>query len=105
LGGLQKIEKGEELSDIEKREKCGYPRFHSPIDVAALAMERMANTEEDLDREGRGVRKPPTIRLEEIERPHRKQNHLKQKWMYGKERFLSSSEPVEQYCESLWTNH
>jgi hypothetical protein len=36
-----------------------------------------------LHREAGGVRNPPTIRVEEIERPHRKQNDWKSKWMGG----------------------
>jgi hypothetical protein len=70
-----------------------------------LAMERMEETGKDLGREARGVRKPPTIRMEDIEMPHRKQNYLRAKWMYRKYQFLSSSMQVEQYCDVLWTNH
>jgi hypothetical protein len=41
---MQKIEKEYECLDIEKREGGGYPRFQSPLAVAALAMERMEKT-------------------------------------------------------------
>jgi hypothetical protein len=40
-------------------------------------MERMERTGQDLGMEGRGVRKPLTIRLEDIEGSHRKYNHLR----------------------------
>jgi hypothetical protein len=56
-----------------------------------LAMERMEKTADDLDSEARRVWKPLTIRRKDIERPHRK--------------FLSNSQLVEEYCDSLWTNH
>jgi hypothetical protein len=42
-----------------------------------LAMERMDETGKDLGREARGEGNPPTIRMEDIERPHRKQNYLR----------------------------
>jgi hypothetical protein len=45
--------------------------------MAMPAMERMGETGKDLGREARAVWKPPTIRMEDIERPHRKQNHLR----------------------------
>jgi hypothetical protein len=45
--------------------------------VEVLAMERIERRTGNLRREARGVRKPVTIRLEEIERPHRKQNYLR----------------------------
>jgi hypothetical protein len=40
-------------------------------------MERMEKTGEDLGREVRGVWKPLTMRLEDIEIPHRNQNYLR----------------------------
>jgi hypothetical protein len=54
------------------------------VEVEELAMERIGRRTGDFLREARGVRKPVTIRLEDIERLHRRQNHLRQKWMYRK---------------------
>jgi hypothetical protein len=45
--------------------------------VAVLAMKRTEKTVEDVGRESRGVKKPPRIRLQDIERPHRNENYLK----------------------------
>jgi hypothetical protein len=42
----------------------------------------------------RDVRSLPTIRMEDIERPHRKEEYLRYKWMYRKWWFLSSSKLV-----------
>jgi hypothetical protein len=43
------------------------PKSQSPLEVEVLAMERTDKTGEDLGREARGVWKPLTIRLEDIE--------------------------------------
>jgi hypothetical protein len=40
-------------------------------------MERIEKTGEDVGREARGVWKPRTVRLEDIEGQHRKENHLR----------------------------
>jgi hypothetical protein len=58
-------------------ERSVSPRFQAPIEVEVLAMERIERRTDDSRREARGVRKLLTIRLEEIGRPHRKQNHLR----------------------------
>jgi hypothetical protein len=63
--------------DSEKREACACPKLQLPIDVAVLAIEGMEKTGEDLGREARCLRKPLMIRLEDIERPYRKQHYLK----------------------------
>jgi hypothetical protein len=41
------------------------------------ATERIEATKDDLRTEPRGVRSLPTIRMEDIERPHRKDNYLR----------------------------
>jgi hypothetical protein len=64
----------DECFDIEKREGCACPRFQSPLELAVLALEK---AREDLGREARSVWKPLTIRLEEMEGPHRKYNYLR----------------------------
>jgi hypothetical protein len=58
LGEIQNIEKAYECFYIEKRKESGCPRVPSPLEVEALAIQRIANTAEDLGREGRGVWKP-----------------------------------------------
>jgi hypothetical protein len=42
LGGLQKIEKEEEFSDIEKREGSGRSESEAPIERESVAIERTA---------------------------------------------------------------
>jgi hypothetical protein len=59
------------------RDGSGGPKSQSPLEVEVLAMERMEKTDEDLGREARGVWKPLTIRLQDIEGRHRKQNYLR----------------------------
>jgi hypothetical protein len=61
-----------ECFDLEKREGCECPKCQSPTEVKAVAIERMERTEQDLGKEARGVWKVVTIRLEDIEGPHRK---------------------------------
>jgi hypothetical protein len=73
----QNIESGNESRDTEKRERFVDPRFQAPIEVEMLAMERIERRTEDLRMEARDVWKPVTMRMEDIERPHRKQNHLR----------------------------
>jgi hypothetical protein len=60
------------------------PKSQSPPEMEMLAMERMKKTGEDLGLEARCVWKPPMIRMDEIERRHRKRNDLKRKWIYRK---------------------
>jgi hypothetical protein len=74
---LQNIENGDERRDIEKRERSVGPRPEAPLAVEMLATERIERRMDDLHREARGVRKVLTIRLEDIETPHRKQNDLR----------------------------
>jgi hypothetical protein len=73
----QKIENGDESGDIEKRERSFGSRFQAPIEVDSPVMERIERRTVDLRRETRGVWKPPAIRMEDIERPHRYQKYLK----------------------------
>jgi hypothetical protein len=47
------------------------------MEVEKLAMERIEMRTEDLRTGPRGVRSPLTIRMEEIERPHRKEKYLR----------------------------
>jgi hypothetical protein len=47
--------------------------------VEVLAIERMEKTGQDVGREGRGVWKPPTIRMEDSEGQHRNQKPLREK--------------------------
>jgi hypothetical protein len=47
-------------------------------------MERMEKTGQDFGREATVVWKPPTMRSRDIERPQRKQNYVRWKWMYRK---------------------
>jgi hypothetical protein len=63
--------------EISRRERSVDPRFQAPLEVDVLAMERIEKIADDLRREVRGVRKLLTIRLDDIERPHRKQNCLR----------------------------
>jgi hypothetical protein len=49
LGGLQKREKEEECSDIEKREGLGHSKSQTPIE-RAVAIERIERTGEALRR-------------------------------------------------------
>jgi hypothetical protein len=48
LESLQKIEKEEELSDIEKREGSGGPESEAPIDREGVVIERIERTAKDL---------------------------------------------------------
>jgi hypothetical protein len=64
---FQNIENEHKSRDIEKREKV-----HKTIEVEVVAMERVEGRTKPLRTEARGVWKPPTIRLDDIERPHRK---------------------------------
>jgi hypothetical protein len=75
----QTIENRDGSRDIEKRERSAGPRFQAPIEVDSLVMERIESRRVDLRRETRGVWKPPAIRMEDIERPHRYQKYLKYK--------------------------
>jgi hypothetical protein len=73
---FQNIESGNESRDTEK-ERFVDPMFQAPIEVEMLEMQRIERRTEDLRMEARDVWKPVIIRLEDIERPHRKQNHLR----------------------------
>jgi hypothetical protein len=44
------------------------------MEIDALATERIEVRKDDLQTRPRGVRSIPTIRMEDIERPHRKKN-------------------------------
>jgi hypothetical protein len=46
------------------------------IEVDTPAMERIEGRTDDLRTGPRGVRSLPTIRMEDIERPHRKEKYL-----------------------------
>jgi hypothetical protein len=74
---FQNIENGDECRDIEKRERSVGPRFEALLEVEMLAMEGIERRMDDLRREARGVGKCLTIRLEDMETPHRKQNDLR----------------------------
>jgi hypothetical protein len=71
----QKIENGKEYNDIEKSVRSVGPRFEAPIESDSLAIERIERRK-DLGTGDRRVRKPLTIRLEDIEKLHRKHNYL-----------------------------
>jgi hypothetical protein len=73
----QKIENREESRDSEKSERSVGPRFEAPIEADSLVMERIERSRKRLGTGARGVRKPLTIRLEDIEKPHRKHNYLR----------------------------
>jgi hypothetical protein len=73
----QKIENGDESRAIEKSERSISPRFRAPIETEALAMETIESRTEDLRTGARGIRSALTIRMEDIERPHRKHNCLR----------------------------
>jgi hypothetical protein len=47
------------------------------IEVDTLATERIKERKDDLWTGPRGVRSLPTIRMEDIERPHRKKKYLR----------------------------
>jgi hypothetical protein len=47
------------------------------MEVERLATERIKARKDDLRTGPRGVRSRPTIRMEDIERPHRKEKNLR----------------------------
>jgi hypothetical protein len=53
------------------------PRFEAPMEVDAPATERIEAKKDDLRTGPRGVRSLPTIRMEDIERPHRNEKYLR----------------------------
>jgi hypothetical protein len=73
----QKIENVDESRDIEKSERSVGPKFEEPIEADSLVMEGIERRRNDLRTGARAVRKRLMIRLEDIERPDRKQNHLR----------------------------
>jgi hypothetical protein len=73
----QTIENEEESRDIEKSERSVGPRLEVLIEADSPVMGRIERRRNDLRTGARHVRKPLTIRLEGIERPYRKQNHLR----------------------------
>jgi hypothetical protein len=75
------------------------------MELDTPATERIEARKNGLRTGLRGVRSLPTIRMEGIERPHRKENHLRYKWMYRKRWFVSNSTLAGPYCGTLWTNH
>jgi hypothetical protein len=62
---------------MEKSERFVDPQFRAPIKTEALAIERIERRTEDLRTGARRVRNPLTIRMEEIERRHRKEEYLR----------------------------
>jgi hypothetical protein len=62
---------------MEKSERSGGPRFQAPMEVDTPATERIEARKDDLRTGPRGVWSLPTIRMEDIERPHRKENYLR----------------------------
>jgi hypothetical protein len=75
--GIQKIENEYECRDIEKSERSAGPRFQAPMEVDTPATERIEARKNGLRTGLRRVRSPPTIRMEDIERPHRKEQYLR----------------------------
>jgi hypothetical protein len=73
----QGIKNEDESGDIEKSERSIAPRFQAPIEVDRPAMERTQMMTEDPCTGPRGVRSLLTIRMEDIERPHRNDNYLR----------------------------
>jgi hypothetical protein len=55
------------------------PRFKAPmeIEVDTPATERIGTRKDDLRTALRGVRSLPTIKIEDIERPHRNKKYLR----------------------------
>jgi hypothetical protein len=104
---FHKIENRVESRDIGKSERSGSPRFRAPIEIEVekLAMEKIERRTDGLRTGARGVRSLLTIRMEEIEKPHRKEKHLRCRWMYRRLRFLSNSKLVGTYCDTPRTNH
>jgi hypothetical protein len=74
---IQNIENGYECRDTEMIERFVGPRFKAPMEVERLATERIEARKNDLRTGLRGVRSLPTIRMEDIERPHRKEQYLR----------------------------
>jgi hypothetical protein len=74
---IQKIENGYECRDTETIERSAGPRFQTHMEVDTAATERIEARKDDLRTALRGVRSLPTIRMEDIERPHRKEKHLR----------------------------
>jgi hypothetical protein len=74
---IQTIENGYECRDIETIERFVGPRFKAPMEVDTPATERTEGRKDDLRTGPRGVRTLPTIRMEDIERPHRKEKYLR----------------------------
>jgi hypothetical protein len=69
----------DECRDTEKCERFAGPRFQAPMEIEAdrPATERIEGRKDDLRTGLRGVRSLPTIRMEDIERRHRKEKHLR----------------------------
>jgi hypothetical protein len=71
------IENGYECRDTEKGERFVSPRFKAPMEAERPATERIEARKGNLRTGPRGIRSLPTIRMEDIERPHRKEKYLK----------------------------
>jgi hypothetical protein len=67
----------DESRDIEKSERSVGTRLQALVQKEALAMERIEPKTENLRTWVRGLRSPLTIRMEEIERRHRKEKYLR----------------------------
>jgi hypothetical protein len=54
---FQRIENGDESSDIKKRERSIGPKLQLPIEEEVMETERIERRTDDLRRDARGVRK------------------------------------------------